>query len=557
MANPAHSDIIEEDAADLQFPKASGMREVNSKPDKSVLKDENLTLDSICRGCNSALIEPYIKCLVCYYTICSSCFSNGWEAAQHENNHPYRVITNEFPINKQSGWSAREELILIDALKVCGFGNWIDIVKRLPGMSPEEVEAHYMKYYIDEPSLPGLPKLESSIAVTETIYFSCKLNDVEEPPRFAPNSLNSRALAGYNAARSDFEVNFDNHAESVIADLKYDEFDEEEDDDNYNLGKSLQAAIVEGYNARLKERERRKNIIREHGLIAVRRTMLWLQRYDRTITLPVAEKLLKIMQLVNGLDLDYVMECLHHRGEIKNYISKLFEFRKNGLKHFYSVPMYQKLRNLRREQEKDRRSYASNIEQSFKNILNGSNSAAGTNNLVGNICQRKKPPPLEIEGTPCYDKLDEAEREFCSNVRIMPESYLEFKHLLITENKKMGHLRLAQARTLLKIDVNKTRKIFDFLAQLEFENAETLLISEVHLLLEHRKAQNELAEDEQEFSEVFTKSFNYTERFRKFKSKEMISAVRRISGCKIEVYSDIFGPDIFIETGNYNIWPIN
>ncbi|XP_074097296.1 transcriptional adapter 2A isoform X2 [Cotesia typhae] len=60
----------------------------------------------------------------------------------------------------------------------------------------------------------------------------------------------------------------------------------------------------------------------------------------------------------------------------------------------------------------------------------------------------------------------------------------------------------------------------------EFENAETLLISEVHLLLEHRKAQNELAEDEQEFSEVFTKSFNYTERFRKFKSKEMISAVR-------------------------------
>ncbi|XP_014300585.1 DNA-directed RNA polymerase II subunit Rpb4-like isoform X2 [Microplitis mediator] len=60
----------------------------------------------------------------------------------------------------------------------------------------------------------------------------------------------------------------------------------------------------------------------------------------------------------------------------------------------------------------------------------------------------------------------------------------------------------------------------------EFENAETLLISEVQLLLQHRKAQNELAEDEQEFSEVFTKSFNYTERFRKFKSKEMIAAVR-------------------------------
>ena len=36
----------------------------------------------------------------------------------------------------------------------------------------------------------------------------------------------------------------------------------------------------------------------------------------------------------------------------------------------------------------------------------------------------------------------------------------------------------------------------------EFENAETLLNSEVHMLLEHRKAQNESAEDEQELSEV-------------------------------------------------------
>nr|CAD7401185.1 unnamed protein product [Timema cristinae] len=62
----------------------------------------------------------------------------------------------------------------------------------------------------------------------------------------------------------------------------------------------------------------------------------------------------------------------------------------------------------------------------------------------------------------------------------------------------------------------------------EFENAETLLISEVHMLLEHRKAQNESAEEEQEFSEVFMKTLTYTNRFRKFKNKETISAVRSL-----------------------------
>ncbi|KAG7212143.1 hypothetical protein KM043_012486 [Ampulex compressa] len=63
---------------------------------------------------------------------------------------------------------------------------------------------------------------------------------------------------------------------------------------------------------------------------------------------------------------------------------------------------------------------------------------------------------------------------------------------------------------------------------LEFENAETLLISEVYMLLEHRKAQNESAEEEQEFSEVFMKSSTYTNRFRRFRNKETIAAVRNL-----------------------------
>jgi transcriptional adapter 2-alpha len=53
--------------------------------------------------------------------------------------------------------------------------------------------------------------------------------------------------------------------------------------------------------------------------------------------------------------------------------------------------------------------------------------------------------------------------QLCSRVRLVPEAYLDFKRLLVTENSKHGCLRLAQARLLIKIDVNKTRKIYDFL----------------------------------------------------------------------------------------------
>ena len=64
----------------------------------------------------------------------------------------------------------------------------------------------------------------------------------------------------------------------------------------------------------------------------------------------------------------------------------------------------------------------------------------------------------------------------------------------------------------------------------EFEDPDTktLLISEVHILLEHRKEQNESAEEEQEFSDVFLKTLAYTQRFAKFKNMENIAAIRAL-----------------------------
>ncbi|XP_034021581.1 DNA-directed RNA polymerase II subunit RPB4 [Thalassophryne amazonica] len=84
----------------------------------------------------------------------------------------------------------------------------------------------------------------------------------------------------------------------------------------------------------------------------------------------------------------------------------------------------------------------------------------------------------------------------------------------------------------------------------EFENPETLLNSEVHMLLEHRKQQNESAEDEQELSEVFMKTLNYTARFSRFKNRETITAVRRSAashstGHKTYLTNAQFSPDIF------------
>ena len=61
-----------------------------------------------------------------------------------------------------------------------------------------------------------------------------------------------------------------------------------------------------------------------------------------------------------------------------------------------------------------------------------------------------------------------------------------------------------------------------------FISFRSLLISEVHILLEHRKTQNESQEEEQEFSDVFMKTLNYTQRFAKFKNMENIASIRQM-----------------------------
>ncbi|XP_076289971.1 transcriptional adapter 2A isoform X1 [Lasioglossum baleicum] len=475
MANPNLTDMTEEDAADLQFPKdCSSSRTENIENDVeldvSVVKDEIITSDPTCRVCKSALMEPYIRCAVCSNTdLCPSCFSSGCEINDHRNDHDYIIIKNEFPLIQGSGWTAKQELEFLDVLQECGFGNWGDISKRMQGKSAEECRNHYLQHYIDNQSIPGLPKIKE----TKTSLFGCdpipylyKLQDLEEPPRFTPNTLNCKLLAGYNPARSDFEVNFDNHAELIISELDYDEFDLS---DNYELGKALQIAMVQAYNNRLKERTRRRRIIRNHGLIAFRRTISWIQRYECTITRTIAERLLIFMQLMGGLEFDFIMEGLHRVGELKNYLHKLCEFRSNGLTHFHSVVLFQKLSKLRQENDRERKQYLNNPEYSWKSILPGCNVTA-TSSTPNTISQRKTAPPLAIKGLPGYEKLTPAEKELCSVTRIVPANYLDFKQLLIGENKKNGYLRLAQARVLLKIDVNKTRKIYDFLTEQGYIN---------------------------------------------------------------------------------------
>lgn len=144
------------------------------------------------------------------------------------------------------------------------------------------------------------------------------------------------------------------------------------------------------------------------------------------------------------------------------------ELRKNGITSFYGGKIYYKLKSKRLAQPRNKRVEQYDQIMDWRNFMLDSNGQSVTfrNNIIPFVPQRRKALPLEVYGLPGFDKLTEEEKHLCSIVRLSPMAYLDYKHVLVAENTKLGFLRLAAARRLIKIDVNKTRQLYDFLLKI-------------------------------------------------------------------------------------------
>lgn len=272
-----------------------------------------------CTNCDNQLPSVYVLCEECDLNLCTRCFASGVEFSKHKNDHDYRILNDQFVLFANSKWTARDELTLLNGL--INLGNWTSISKMLPNYSIREIKEHYEHFYIHREGSELLPEFSKSSRGTfmePIVPYRFKTVNIMEPPRAPLNITSGSYLSGYNAARSDFELDYDTSAEDLLCKLEV----PQENNPNYDLLVSLQYAIFNIYNKRLQERMRRKRIIRKHGLIVPRKVSAWLHRYDMTITPSVCEKMIRFMQFCSGERFEYIMEGLHKAGELKMQIAR-------------------------------------------------------------------------------------------------------------------------------------------------------------------------------------------------------------------------------------------
>uniref|UniRef100_A0A1A7YGC4 Transcriptional adapter n=1 Tax=Iconisemion striatum TaxID=60296 RepID=A0A1A7YGC4_9TELE len=420
-----------------------------------------------CRGCSSYLTEPYIKCAECGPSpvlLCLQCFTRGFEYKKHQSDHKYEIMTSDFPV-LEPGWTAQEEMALLEAVMDCGFGNWQDVAYQMRTKTKEECESHYMKNFINNPlfssTLLGLRKTKDSHFADGAIPFRSS----DDPPRPTFDSMLSRDMAGYMPARADFMEEFDNYAEWDLKDIDF-------VDDDSDILRALKLAVVDIYHSRLKERQRRKKIIRDHGLINLRKFQMLERCYPKEVQ-ELYDIMRRFARVVGPVEHDKFIESHALEFELRREIRRLQEYRKAGIKSFCSAKVYERVKRMR-EDERRKRTMLCDVLQYIQDgkacqqwLSKQAAIDAGVTPAVTTITVsatgRRSAPPLNLTGLPGTEKLNEREKELCQVVRLVPGAYLEYKQALLSECKRQGGLRLAQARALIKIDVNKTRKIYDFL----------------------------------------------------------------------------------------------
>ncbi|XP_020619851.1 transcriptional adapter 2-alpha-like isoform X1 [Orbicella faveolata] len=422
-----------------------------------------------CLMCQGVVKEPFVRCRQCHPTvdICLECFSRGAEEKDHHSDHCYEIVSNNFPVLEKN-WNAQEEIDLLDGISDSGFQNWKEVAKQVQSKTEEECEEHYMRCYIDEPcEALQIPELKPVVPACTPSPSSAGIpfKAMDDPPRPPMDSARSLEMSGYMPCRGDFDVEYDNYAEVDIKDIEFDSTDSD-------LLRELKIAAVEIFLSRLRQRFYRKHIVRKYGLINIRKLQT-VERKQSKAERDLRDSLRPFARLHSPDQHEIFVQGLLMENFLKKEIVSLQEYRSAGICTRKGAEVYERLHRHRQEY-KSRRKMLDDIlvhiqdEKACQVWLHRQaqiDSGQSLAPLPLPSLGRKPAARLDISGTPGVEQLRPMERELCSSLRLLPHDYQSYKSTLIKEYEKQGSLRLAQARTLIRIDVNKTRKMYNFFVE--------------------------------------------------------------------------------------------
>ncbi|XP_033217599.1 transcriptional adapter 2B isoform X1 [Belonocnema kinseyi] len=289
-----------------------------------------------CTYCQEDITGLRVKCAECTdFDLCLQCFSAGAEIGPHKNDHPYQFVDSGTIslFNGRGNWTAREELRLLDAIEQFGFGNWEDISEHIETRTPEEAKDEYIARYLEgnigKHTWPPTESYKPNLTDQTSSDHGPLSPDLTS--RLPPLDITKEEAAqlGYMPQRDDFEWDYNHEAESLVSSLF---LNPAEDDD---LDIALKLAQVDMYTNNLRERARRKRVVRDYQLVsaffASSRKERGVKRKRSKEDKDFRERMRVFAQFYTAQEYEQFLANLERERELRLRLSELHRYRENGV----------------------------------------------------------------------------------------------------------------------------------------------------------------------------------------------------------------------------------
>lgn len=226
----------------------------------------------------------------------------------------------------KGGWTTQEEVHLLDAIEHYGFGNWEDISKHIETRSPEDAKEKYINKFLNgvigrhtwSHSIAKRPKLTDHTDEDNGPLSQTQIQKL--PPLDA--TTDEAAQLGYLPNRNDFNSEYDPAAESLISSLTLNQDDEE-------IDVVLKLSQIDIYTRRLRERTRRKRLVRDYQLIInfFRNNLSRQTKEQREFR----DRFRIFAQFYTAFEFDKQLAAFERERALKVRLSELYRYRWNGL----------------------------------------------------------------------------------------------------------------------------------------------------------------------------------------------------------------------------------
>nr|XP_023020638.1 transcriptional adapter 2B [Leptinotarsa decemlineata] len=403
-----------------------------------------------CTYCQEEINSVRIQCCVCPdFEICLQCFSAGAEIGPHRNDHSYKFVDHcaVSIFGGKGAWTGKEQLQLLDAVELYGFGNWELVSQHVETRTPEEVKEEYIARYLEgnigtatwaqlanhrQVLVDHVPEDEGPLSPTVTARL---------PPLDV--TLEEARLLGYKPHRDDYErvSNILMIPFQIIYQLHTSKF------------------VHRLHTNRLRERARRKRIVRDYQLVAkyfANRKELHQKQTLSKEQRDLREKMRVFAQYLSSGEHERLIASIERERELRHRLSELLKYRGLGLTtqeeiiHYEQHAAYERQQQMRQNKsgssgyatlefpqknEKNERADKSFTEERF--TWPPPSDGCDTSNCFSSNNSNSDSAPLEpvpLKHFPSGNLLSENEIQLCANLNIQPIHYNTLKALIIQEN---------------------------------------------------------------------------------------------------------------------------